>query len=124
MISWGVSFASVSLVAGMTTFLGLSDGGGQTRQAQNQQQEANTAETPSQGQGSFFGHRGHRDRNNQSSQFDGESSDSQFSSSGSDDGNQFGNGDLQFPSDNSQQFDQGNGQDNEQFDTKTGGTNF
>jgi len=136
LISWGVSFGSVSIVAGMVAYLGLGDGQQNQKQAdapatsQNQRENRNNEQsTWNSGQdgdqGTALNQDGDSADQNTNGDFNGEAHHSRhgFGDRGFSDGqqsdSQFGQGDSA-----GSQFDQGGSSDQQQFDTRTGGTNF
>lgn len=129
-ISWGVSFGSLALVAGMVSYLGLTGGGKTNNQNRDQFGQQPQNGVFSQGQ---MDPNQNFNNNDQSSQFNlddgapnGNSDDNNqfFCNGNGDDNNQpfFGNGN----SDNSQGFsNNGGGRGSGRhhgFDTTTGGT--
>jgi hypothetical protein len=118
-ISWGVSFGSLALVAGMMSYLGLSNG-----------DKANNPSSASQNM-PFNNQQSQNDANSQSGQLQGDANSNSNSVFGDDNSSQFG-------SDNSGNFDNSNdsfGQNQDPFsngsqssghhrgfDTTTGGT--
>ncbi|MDQ1144681.1 hypothetical protein QE429_001508 [Bacillus sp. SORGH_AS 510] len=128
-ISWGVSFGSLALVAGMVSYLGLSNGNKDDSQiAVNQgpsidnsnQQSEDPSNTQTQRPEQGFRHSFGRDRSSQFNQNDQDTNSF-------DDSNQYPTDDDQF-FDNSNQQDQFSNNDSPVmgrhggFDTTTGGT--
>lgn len=117
-ISWGVSFGSLALVAGMVSYLGLSNGGKTNGQTTANQPLPSNNQQNQQSQGQLFTQPGDNSSSADSSQFnfnDG-STNNNF-----DDNNQFSdnnNGQNQF-SNGGPSFRGGH---NRGFDTTTGGT--
>lgn len=129
-ISWGVSFGSLALVAGMVSYLGLSNGDKADNQiAVNQvqpstdnsnQQSEDQFNSQTQGPNQGFHHSFGRDRSSQFNQNDQDTNSF-------DDSNQYPTDDDQY-FDNSNQQDQFSNSDSPEmgrhggFDTTTGGT--
>ncbi|WP_462411263.1 hypothetical protein [Neobacillus sp. Marseille-QA0830] len=122
-ISWGVSFGSLALVAGLTSYFGFSNGNQQSTNQTATQNQGINSDTNQQQQDQFgvqLPEQGNSDANN------GNNS-SPFGSSDSEDSSQYyGSGDQGFGRGHHQgQFSDGGGQNfNNQsgFDTTTGGT--
>lgn len=121
-ISWGVSFGSLALVAGMVSYLGLTNGEkADNRLAANQPSPSNRNSFQQDNFGSQNGQapeQGYKENN-------GLDNSSPFSEN--EQGNSFNNSDEQMWGDNSQQGqflneDRGNYGHHSGFDTTTGGT--
>ena len=122
-ISWGVSFGSLALVAGMVSFLGLSSGTANQNNKFSSQNNANLQRRFQQDFGnsssSAFGNNGNSfDDNGSAADFGG--NDNSFYDNGS--SNDFGSNDPSFY-DNGQSFNSnGSFSHHDGFDTTTGGT--
>ncbi|MDP4087423.1 MAG: hypothetical protein Q8934_22935 [Bacillota bacterium] len=123
-ISWGVSFGSLALVAGMVSFLGLSSGTSNQNNQLSSQNNLNSQRRYQQDFGnsssSAFGNHDNTFYNNGSSADFG-SNDNSFYDNGSSDNS--GNNDPSY-NDNGQSFNNNDSSFGHQggFDTTTGGT--
>lgn len=129
-ISWGVSFGSLALVAGMVSYLGIANGDKTNNQIALNQGQPSTDNSNQQSQDGFNSGQGPVQRFDNST---GGDNSSQFNqndgspSNNSDNSNQFsGKNDQSYGNSNQQdQFSNGGGQSfghHGGFDTTTGGT--
>ena len=122
-ISWGVSFGSLALVAGMVSYLGLSNAG-KTNNQMSVSQNLPSSNNNQQSQGGFNSQLDPNQDQNFDNSFNGDNS-SQFDTNNDSSDNNFNQNDqLSGNNDGSNQFSNGGPSSGHHhgFDTTTGGT--